>query len=63
MKKQNLKFINFIGKDEMDNLTHIVKETVSEVINECKKLTTADLWNIQRNYKTTISRRCRYSLN
>lgn len=53
MKKQSE--INFtqISKEHTKELTTIVKETLVPV----RRLTPADLWNIQRRSKTMMNRR------
>jgi hypothetical protein len=63
MKKQTNKNIPFITKEVINNLADVVNETVCGESILHKTFTAADLWNIQRNYKTTPDRRYRYSLN
>ena len=57
MKKlSNIVFSN-IAKEELDVLMHIVDETLRFSPAEPKKFAVVDLWNIQRNYRTSFARR------
>jgi len=55
-KSSNLSFGN-IDREEISALTHIVDETLAVLPTEPKKFTTVDLWSIQRNYRTSFSKR------
>ena len=55
MKKQNENTITLLSKKDVENLTKVVKETLS--IAKPKIFSTADLWNIQRRSRTMVSRR------
>jgi len=48
-----------LAKNELNNLTIVVKETIALGLGNTvsKVFTTADLWNIQRQTKTRMQRR------
>jgi hypothetical protein len=53
MKKQSNTLFIEISKEQVENLTTIVKETIAAGYNQAqtKLFTAADLWNIQRQKK------------
>jgi protein-arginine kinase len=57
MKKQTT--VNFvtISKEQSNELTSIVKETIAMDFVPAKSFTLVDLWNIQRHGKTRLSGR------
>jgi len=57
MKQQtNVNFAE-MSKDQLNELTSTVKETVASSFAPAKNFTVIDLWNIQRSSKTrTLSR-------
>ena len=55
MKKQTENTITILSKKDVENLTKVVKETLS--IARPKTFSTADLWNIQRRSRTMFQRR------
>lgn len=55
MKKQSEITFSLLSKKDMENLAKSVKETL--VNAKPKIFSTADLWNIQRNSRTMLSRR------
>ena len=59
MKKTLKSPFTQLTQNELNNLTHEVKETISEGFSNsvCKIFTTADLWNIQRQTKTRMQRK------
>ncbi len=59
MKKQSTSLFSQMSKEQFENLTIVVKETLATGYNlpTGKKFTSADLWNIQRQGKTRIQRR------
>lgn len=59
MKKQSTSLFSTMSKEQIENLTAIVSETLATGYNlpPAKKFTTADLWNIQRQGKTRTQRR------
>lgn len=59
MKKQSTGLFSQMSKEQFENLTIVVKETLATGYNlpSHKKFTSADLWNIQRQGKTRIQRR------
>jgi len=55
MKKQTkVNFAN-ISKEQSNELTSIVKETMAMNFVPAKSFTVVDLWNIQRSNKTRLS--------
>jgi hypothetical protein len=61
MKKQSNSLFTTMSNENLSDLTSFVNETLATT---CKKLngkifTTADLWNIQRQSKSSILRRHR----
>ena len=59
MKKQSNTLFTGISKEQVENLTTIVKETIVVGYNQAqtKLFTAADLWNIQRQKKGFSQRR------
>ena len=59
MKKQSTSLFTQMSKEQFENLTTVVNETlVAGFISPARKtFTTVDLWNIQRQGKTRIQRR------
>ncbi len=57
MKKQTSNQFSPISKEQTEQLTTIVKETLALGISHVKTFSTADLWNIQRRSRTMMSRR------
>ena len=57
MKTQNNNLLLAISKVETRELTRMVKETLAYVVSQKKSFTAADLWNIQRQKKSTMQRR------
>ena len=59
MKKELISLFTQMSKEQFENLTTVVKETLATSYNlpSGKKFTTADLWNIQLQGKTRIQRR------
>ncbi len=57
MKKLSNIVFNNIAKEELEVLTHIVAETLAVLPLETKRFAAVDLWNIQRNYRTSFARR------
>lgn len=59
MKKQSTSLFSQISKEQFENLTSVVKETLANGFNlaATKTFTTADLWNIQRQSKMRNQRR------
>ena len=59
MKKQSNTLFIDISKEQVENLTTIVKETIVAGYNQAqaKLFTAADLWNIQRQKKGFSQRR------
>ena len=59
MKKQSNTLFIEISKEQVENLTTIVKETIVAGYNQVqtKLFTAADLWNIQRQKKGFSQRR------
>jgi hypothetical protein len=59
MKKQSNILFNGISKEQVENLTTIVKETIVAGYTQAqtKLFTAADLWNIQRQKKGFGQRR------
>ena len=57
MKKQTTNQFSPISKEQTEQLTTVVKETLALGISHVKTFSTADLWNIQRRGRTMMSRR------
>ena len=59
MKKQSNTLFTGISKEQVENLTTIVKETIVAGYNhaQTKLFTAADLWNIQKQKKGFGQRR------
>lgn len=59
MKTQSTSLFNNISAAQLISLTTEVKETLAMDVNYAagKKLTAADVWNIQRNKKARVQRR------
>ena len=57
MKTQNNSLLIAISKTETKNLTKIVSETLAFEVGQKKSFTAADLWNIQRQKRSTVQRR------
>ncbi|MBL0356570.1 MAG: hypothetical protein IPP72_06580 [Chitinophagaceae bacterium] len=59
MKKSVKNIFSRISQTEIDNFTREVKETIAFEITTAREkvFTTADLWSIQRQGRTRISRR------
>jgi hypothetical protein len=57
MKKQTTNQFSPISKEQTEQLTTVVKETLALGISHVKTFSTADLWNIQRRSRTMMSRR------
>jgi hypothetical protein len=59
MKTQTSSLFNTISKTQLINLTTEVKETLAMDVNlhTNKKLTAAEVWNIQRQKRARVQRR------
>ncbi len=57
MNKHNTQKINIITKEQINNLTQVVKATIGVVTNQNKQFSTVDLWNIQKSYRSILNRR------
>ncbi len=59
MKKQPNMLFASLSKEDMTNLTNDVKESIAfGLVEPARKMfTSAELWNIQRNIKSTLQRR------
>ena len=57
MKTQNNSLLIAISKTETKNLTKIVSETLAFEVGQKKSFTAVDLWNIQRQKRSTVQRR------
>jgi len=58
MKKQSNNLFTQISKDEVENLTQQVKETLATGLNnQTRNFGSLDLWNIHRQRKTLSGRR------
>ncbi len=57
MKKQTEINFSKISKEQTNDLTTVVNETIAVDIIPVKNFTIVDLWNIRRKSKTTISSR------
>ncbi len=57
--KTSINIFNRLSNTEILNLTNVVKETLADMNNHkpTKTFCAADLWNIQRRKKSTMSRR------
>ena len=57
MNTQNKDLFKAISKSETKELTTVVKETLAFGNNQEKHFTAAELWNIQRQKRSIVSRR------
>ena len=57
MKKQIEINFSKISKEQTNDLTTVVKETIATDFVPVKSFTIVDLWNIQRRSKTATGRR------
>jgi hypothetical protein len=57
MKKQTSNLFSPICKDQTENLTTVVKETLALGFSQAKTFSSADMWNIQRRGRTMLQRR------
>ncbi len=60
MKRTNNSFLNRLSAAAIEKLTREVKETLAPALvqaDQSRCFTAAELWNIQRQYKTRSSRR------
>ncbi|MDB5230517.1 MAG: hypothetical protein JWN76_1322 [Chitinophagaceae bacterium] len=58
MKTQSTQLLPAINQNDLDRLTHVVKETVATSLeNQAKVFSAADLWKIQRTRKMRVQRR------
>lgn len=57
MKKQSTNQFTPISKEQTEELTTVVKETIALGLSQVRTFSTADLWNIQRRGRTIMSRR------
>lgn len=57
MNTQNTNLLKPISKEETKNLATVINETIAFSANNVKSFTAADLWNIQRNMKSSFQRR------
>ena len=57
MKKQTEINFSKLSKEQTNNLTTVVKETIVTNFVPVKNFTVVDLWNIRRKSKTTIDSR------
>ena len=57
MKKQTEINFSKISKEQKNDLTTVVNETIAKDFIPIKSFTVVDLWNIQRRSKTTIQSR------
>lgn len=57
MKKQKTNQFSPMSKEQTENLTTVVKETIALGFNQARTFSAADLWNIQRRSRTMMSRR------
>ena len=59
MKQQSTALFTQLNKQEVENLTMVVKETLAtEFAGQTKIFSSVDLWNIQRQRKGFSGRRC-----
>ena len=60
MKTQNTNFFQALGKAQLENLVKEVKETVATNaphVNQKTGFGVVDLWNLERNRRSRITRR------
>lgn len=60
MKTQNTNFLQVLGKIQLENLVKEVKETVATNVAHLNQKTAfgvVDLWNLERNRRSRITRR------
>ncbi|MFZ1529954.1 MAG: hypothetical protein WAT19_14455 [Ferruginibacter sp.] len=57
MNTQTTQVFTSLSKEEKQQLTSIVNETLAFGINQKKSFSAADMWNIQRQGKTAMQRR------
>jgi hypothetical protein len=57
MKKQTTNQFSSISKEQTEQLTTVVNETIALGVIPAKIFSSADLWNIQRRGRTMMSRR------
>jgi len=57
MNTQNNNLFTSISKEESKNLTTVVNETISFGHNQEKEFRAVDLWNIQRQRRSSLQRR------
>ena len=58
MKKQSNNLFTQISKEEVENLTQLVKETLAPgLAGQSRSFTSLDLWNIHRQRRTLSGRR------
>ena len=57
MKKQSTNQFSPISKEQTEQLTTVVNETIALGVIPVKIFSSADLWNIQRRGRTMMSRR------
>jgi hypothetical protein len=57
MKKQTANQFSPISKEQTEQLTTVVNETLALEVIQAKVFSSADLWNIQRRSRTMLSRR------
>ena len=59
MKQQSTALFTQLNKQEVENLTMVVKETLATgFVGQTKTFSSVDLWNIQRQRKGFSGRRC-----
>lgn len=60
MKKQNQGYLTQVTNMSLQKLTTVVEETIASGFKqeEKKVFSSADLWNIQRNKRSFVQRRC-----
>lgn len=57
MKKQSTNQVLQMSKEQTEQLTAVVKETLAIGLEKAKIFSSADLWNIQRRGKTIMNSR------
>lgn len=57
MKKQSTNQFSAISKEQTEQLTTVVSETIALGVIPVKIFSSADLWNIQRRGRSMMSRR------
>ena len=57
MKKQTEKNFTQISKEQTNELTTVINETLAFGLAHAKTFSSVDLWNIQRRSKTMMYRR------